>query len=191
LKIWDKNGDGKITADDKTVLGKSIPDGYGTLTNTFRYKGFDLGIELQFNYGNQVMNLTRHSGQDRTGQANSYATVLNAWTPDNQNTFIAEDRPAFVRYQTEIYSTKVENGSFIRGKTVTLGYTFGQDVVKRISLSRLRVYLQAQNLFLLTHYTGYDPETSTYNGSSNFTQGIQFYDYPKPRTFLLGVNASF
>ncbi|MDB5133410.1 MAG: TonB-linked outer membrane protein SusC/RagA family [Mucilaginibacter sp.] len=191
LKIWDKNGDGKITADDKTVLGKSIPDGYGTLLNTFHYKNFDLGVELQFDYGNQIMNLTRHSGQDRTGQANSYATVLNAWTPENQNTSIAEDRPAYVRYQTEIYSTKVENGSFIRGKTVTLGYTFPTKVINKIALSRLRVYVQAQNLFLITKYTGYDPETSTYNGSSNFTQGIQFYDYPKPRTFLLGVNASF
>jgi hypothetical protein len=58
-------------------------------------------------------------------------------------------------------------------------------------MSRLRLYLQAQNLFLITKYTGYDPETSTYNGTSNFTQGIQFYDYPKPRIFLLGVNASF
>jgi TonB-linked SusC/RagA family outer membrane protein len=191
LKIWDKNGDGKITADDKTVLGKSIPDGYGTFTNNFRYKNFDLGIELQFDYGNQIMNLTRHSGQDRTGQANSYATVLNAWTPTNQNTSIAEDRPAYVRYQTEIYSTKVENGSFIRGRSVTLGYTFGQDIVSKIKLSRLRLYFQAQNLFLITKYTGYDPETSTYNTSSNFTQGIQFYDYPKPRTFLLGLNASF
>ena len=191
LKIWDKNGDGKITADDKTVLGKSIPDGYGTLINTFKYKGFDLGVELQFNYGNQVMNLTRHSGQDRTGQANSYATVLNAWTPTNQNTSIAEDRPAFVRYQTEIYSTKVENGSFIRGKTVTLGYSFPTKMIEHLTFSRLRVYVQAQNLFLITKYTGYDPETSTYNRSSNFTQGIQFYDYPKPRTFLLGVNASF
>lgn len=191
LKIWDKNGDGKITADDKTVLGKSIPDGYGTLMNSFRYKNFDLAIELQFDYGNQVMNLTRHSGQDRTGQANSYATVLNAWTPTNQNTDIAEDRPAYVRYQTEIYSTKVENGSFVRGKTVTLGYNFDNEFVKKIKLSRLRVYAQAQNLFLITGYTGYDPETSTYNNSSNFTQGILFYDYPKPRTFLLGVNASF
>ncbi len=191
LKIWDKNGDGKITADDKTVLGKSIPDGYGTLLNTFRYKNFDLGIELQFDYGNQIMNLTRHSGQDRTGQANSYATVLNAWTPTNQNTDIAEDRPAYVRYQTEIYSTKVENGSFIRGKTVTLGYNFPANTLSKIKMSRLRVYAQAQNLFLITKYTGYDPETSTYNGSSNFTQGILFYDYPKPRTFLLGLNASF
>jgi TonB-linked SusC/RagA family outer membrane protein len=191
LKIWDKNGDGKITADDKTVLGKSIPDGYGTFLNTFRYKNFDLGVELQFDYGNQVMNLTRHSGQDRTGQANSYATVLNAWTPTNQNTDIAEDRPAYVRYQTEIYSTKVENGSFIRGKTVTLGYNFPNSTLSKIKMSRLRIYAQAQNLFLITKYTGYDPETSTYNGSSNFTQGILFYDYPKPRTFLLGLNASF
>jgi TonB-linked SusC/RagA family outer membrane protein len=191
LKIWDKNGDGKITADDKTVLGKSTPDGYGTFTNNFQYKQFDLGIELQFDYGNQIMNLTKHSGQDRTGQANSYATVLNAWTPENQNTNIAEDRPAYVRYQTEIYSTKVENGSFIRGKAITLGYTFAANTLSKLKMSRLRIYGQVQNAFLITKYSGYDPETSTYNGNSNFTQGIQFYDYPKPRTFLLGVNASF
>lgn len=199
LKIKDNNGDGKITAADKEILGKSTPSGYGTLTNTFRYKSVDLGIDLQFNYGNQVMNLTRHSGQDRTGQANSYATVLNAWTPQNQNTSIAEDRPAYVYYSTEIYSTKVESGSFIRGRSVTLGYTFPTSVLNKIKLSRLRIYAQAQNLFLITKYTGYDPETSTYNAgssygaqtNSNFTQGIQFYDYPKPRTFLLGVNASF
>ncbi|MDN5285849.1 MAG: SusC/RagA family TonB-linked outer membrane protein [Mucilaginibacter sp.] len=199
LKILDKNGDGKITVDDKEILGKSTPSGYGTFTNTFKYKNLDLGIELQFNYGNQIMNLTRHSGQDRTGQANSYATVLNAWTPTNQNTSIAQDRPAYVYYSTEIYSTKVESGNFIRGRNVTLGYTFPTSVTNKIKLSRLRVYAQAQNLFLITKYTGYDPETSTYNAgivngvqtNSNFTQGIQFYDYPKPRTYLLGVNASF
>jgi hypothetical protein len=144
------------------------------------------------------MNLTRHSGQDRTGQANSYATVLNAWTPTNQNTSIAEDRPAYVYYQTEIYSTKVESGNFIRGRSVTLGYTFPTASIAKIKLSRLRVYAQAQNLFVITKYTGYDPEVSTYgydpknpNNNSNFNQSIQFYDYPKPRTFLLGLNVSF
>ncbi len=199
LKIQDTNGDGRVTSADKVVLGKSIPDGYGTFSNNFNYKSFDLGVELQFNYGNQIMNLTKHSGQDRTGQANSYATVLDAWTPTNQNTFIAEDRPAYVRYQTEIYSTKVENGSFIRGRAVTLGYNFSNNILSKINLSRLRIYAQAQNLFVITKYTGYDPEVSTYNGSvnfnqgpsSNFTQNIQFYDYPKPRTFLLGLNATF
>jgi len=199
LKIQDTNGDGKITVADKQILGKSTPSGYGTFNNTFRYKAFDLGIDLQFNYGNQIMNLTRHSGQDRTGQANSYATVLNAWTPENQNTSIAQDRPAYVYYQTEIYSTKVESGSFIRGRNITLGYNFPDNLVKKIKLSRLRIYAQAQNVFLITKYTGYDPETSTYNAqivngqqtNSNFTQGIQFYDYPKPRVYLLGINASF
>jgi hypothetical protein len=199
LKIQDTNGDGKVAADDKVVLGKSIPDGYGTLTNNFVYKNFDLGVELQFNYGNQIMNLTKHSGQDRTGQANSYATVLDAWTPEHQNTSIAETRPAYVRYQTEIYSTKVESGNFIRGRAVTLGYNFSAPVLSKLKLSRLRLYAQAQNLFVITKYTGYDPEVSTYNGnvnfnqgpSSNFTQNIQFYDYPKPRVFLLGLNASF
>ncbi len=191
LKIQDTNGDGRVSADDKVVLGRSIPKGYGTFTNNFNYKSFDLGIELQFNYGNQIMNLTQHSAQDRIGQANSYATVLNAWTPTNQNTNIAESRPAYVRYQTEIYSTKVENGNFIRGRSVTLGYNFADNLVKKISLSRLRLYAQAQNLFVITKYSGYDPEVSTYNGSSNFTQNIQFFDYPKPRVFLLGLNASF
>ncbi len=191
LKIKDLNGDGKITADDREVLGKSTPDGFGTFTNNFRYKGIELGIELQFNYGNQIMNLTKHSGQDRTGQANSYATVLDAWTPEHQNTSIAETRPAYVGYQTEIYSTKVENGNFIRGRSVTLGYNFADNILKKLKVSRLRVYAQAQNLFIITKYTGYDPEVSTYNNNSNFTQGIQFYDYPKPRTFLLGVNVSF
>jgi TonB-linked SusC/RagA family outer membrane protein len=199
LKIQDTNNDGAVTSADKVVLGKSIPDGYGTFTNNFAYKNFDLGVELQFNYGNQIMNLTKHSGEDRTGQANSYATVLNAWTPTNQNTSIAETRPAYVRYQTEIYSTKVESGNFIRGRAVTLGYNFPTAVVSKLKLTRLRLYAQAQNLFVITKYTGYDPEVSTYNGnpnfnqgaSSNFTQNIQFYDYPKPRVFLLGVNASF
>ncbi|MBD1394736.1 TonB-dependent receptor [Mucilaginibacter sp. ZB1P21] len=199
LKIQDTNNDGKVSAADKIILGRSIPKGYGTFSNTFTYKNIDLGVDLQFNYGNQIMNLTQHSAQDRIGQANSYATVLNAWTPTNQNTNIAESRPAYVRYQTEIYSTKVESGNFIRGRAVTLGYNFSDNLVKRIKLSRLRLYVQAQNLFVITKYSGYDPEVSTYNGNvafnqgapSNFTQNIQFFDYPKPRVFLLGLNASF
>ncbi|RFZ90911.1 SusC/RagA family TonB-linked outer membrane protein [Mucilaginibacter conchicola] len=189
LKFLDVNGDHQINSQDNVVLGKSTPDGYGTFSNNFAYKGWDLGVELQFVYGNDVMNLTQHSAQDRTGQANSYATVLNAWTPNNQNTSIAEVRPSYVRYDTGIYSTKVQDGSFIRGKSVSLGYTFPTEMVKRIKLNRLRVYAQAQNLFIITKYPGYDPETTTYGDA--FAQGIQFFDYPKPRTFVLGASVNF
>ncbi len=196
LKFKDQNGDGQINDQDRVILGKTVPTGFGTLSNTFRYKGLDLLVDVQFTYGNSAMNLTEHSALDRTGQANSYTRALTeAWTPDNQNTMIAQVRPSFVYYDTGIDSYKVEKASFIRGRNLALGYNFSSDLIKRIQLSRLRVYISAQNLFLITKYTGYDPETSTFNATSDgrntFAQGIQFFDYPKSRTFTAGLNVSF
>jgi hypothetical protein len=136
------------------------------------------------------MNLTKHSGQDRTGQANSYATVLDAWTPEHQNTSIAETRPAYVRYQTEIYSTKVESGNFIRGRAVTLGYTFPTSVLYKIKLTRLRLYAQAQNLFVITKYTGYDPEVSTITVRPISTRMRQVTS-PKTSNFMITQNQEY
>lgn len=186
----DVNGDGQINDADRVVIGKGLPDGYGTFLNTFSYKNFDLTVELQYSYGNDVLNLTRHSGEDRTGQANSYATVLNGWTPNNQNTMIAENRPSKAGYTTNVDSHMVEDGSFIRGKNLLLGYTFPRSITEKLKLNRLRVYASVQNFFLSTKYTGYDPEVSTYPGQP-FSQGITFFDYPKPRTFLFGLNVGF
>ena len=190
LKFWDKNGDGQINDDDRIIMGKGIPTGYGALSNTLRYKGFDFTIELQYMYGNDVLNLSQHSGQDRTDQANSYERALTeAWTPDKQNTDIAQVRPSYVYYDTKIDTKKVENGSFIRGKNMMLGYTLPASLTGRWHLSNLRVYLAAQNFFLITDYFGYDPEVSTYGDA--FAQGITFYDYPKPKTLMFGLNVSF
>ncbi len=189
LKFKDQNGDGQINDQDRVILGKNIPTGFGSFINTFRYKGFDLLVDLQFTYGNSVMNLTEHSAQDRTGQANSYTRALtDAWTPDNQNTSIAQVRPSYLRYDTRIDSYKVEEGSFIRGRNLVLGYNFASGLTKKLALTRLRVYVSAQNFFLATKYFGYDPETSTFNNA--FAQGIQFFDYPKARTFTAGLNVS-
>ena len=190
LKFQDQNNDGQINDQDRVLLGKNIPTGFGTFINNFRYKGFDLLVDLQFTYGNSVMNLTEHSGQDRTDQANSYTRALTeAWTPDNQNTSIAQVRPSYLYYDTRIDSYKVEDGSFIRGRNAAFGYNFDNDLTKKLGLSRLRVYVSAQNYFLITKYFGYDPETSTFTNA--FSQGIQFFDYPKARTFTAGLNVSF
>ena len=190
LKFKDQNGDGKINDQDRVLLGKNIPTGFGSFINTIRYKGFDLMVDLQFTYGNSVMNLTEHSGLDRTGQTSGYTKQLTeAWTPENQNTSIAQIRPSYLYYQSRIDSYKVEDGSFIRGRNAVLGYNFSNDLTKRLALSRLRVYVSAQNFFLITKYFGYDPETSTFD--QPFAQGIQFFDYPKARTLTAGLNVSF
>jgi len=190
LKWRDQNNDGQINDQDRVILGKNIPTGFGSFINNFRYKGFDLLVDLQFTYGNKAMNLTHHSALDRTGQANSYEQALTgAWTPENQNTSIAQVRPSYVRYDSRIDSYKVQDASFLRGRNLVLGYNFSNELIQKISLSRLRVYVSAQNFFLLTDYFGYDPETSTYGNT--FSQGIQFFDYPKARTFTAGLNVAF
>ncbi|MBJ6142490.1 TonB-dependent receptor [Hymenobacter sp. BT559] len=189
LKFVDQNNDGQINDLDRVIIGKAIPTGFGTFSNNFRYKGFDLLVDIQFTYGNDVMNLTHHSALDRTDQANSYSRAYtDAWTPDNQNTMIAQVRPSYVYYDSRIDSYKVEDGSFIRGRNAVLGYNFSNELVQRLKLARIRVYVSAQNFFLATKYQGYDPETSTY--SNAFAQGIQFFDYPKARVFTAGLNVT-
>ena len=192
LKFKDQNGDGQINDLDRVILGKNIPTGFGTFSNTFRYKGLDLLVDVQFTYGNSVMNLIEHSSLDRTGQANSYTTALNdAWTPEHQDTYIAQVRPSYVRYDTGIDSYKVKDASFLRGRNLVLGYNFPTALTESLKLSRLRVYLSTQNFFLITKYKeGYDPETSTF-ANNPFSQGIQFFDYPKAHVFTAGLNVSF
>lgn len=102
IKHADINEDGQINASDRTIMGNGYPKGFGALFNSFRYKNFDLTLDIQFSYGNDVLNLSRHSGEDRTGQANSYSTVLNGWTPENTNTMVAQNRPAKSYYTTNI-----------------------------------------------------------------------------------------
>jgi TonB-linked SusC/RagA family outer membrane protein len=189
LKLWDKNDDGQINDADRLIIGKGIPDGYGIFQNKFTYRNFDLIFELQYMFGNDILDISKHSAEDRTGIANSYRTVLNAWTPDNQNTMIAEIRPTGAGYTTNIDSHFVEDGSFLRGRNLLLGYTFPRRLTQQMHLRSLRVYGSVQNLFVLTGYDGYDPEVS--DATQSFSQGITVFGYPKPRTFTVGLNVSF
>jgi TonB-linked SusC/RagA family outer membrane protein len=189
LKFLDVNDDKTINSLDRVIIGKGIPDGFGSFINTFSYKNLDLMLDIQFMYGNDVLVLSKFVQEYRTGIANSRATVLDAWTPDNQDAVVAQWRPTTAGYDGQQDTRMVEDGSFIRGRNLVLGYNFSSELVKRIHLDNLRLYASVQNLFLITDYTGYDPEVSTRD--ETYGQGIINFDYPKPRVFTFGLNVGF
>lgn len=188
VKYLDLNNDKQINDNDRIIIGKGIPDGYGSLMNTFQYKNWSLMVDLQYMYGNDVLDRSIHSLEDRQGIANSYKTVLNAWTETNQNTPIAQVRPIAAGYTTNNDSHKITDASFIRGRNLLLSYNFPAATVARMKLNRLRAYASVQNFFVATKYKGYDPEVS--NSGSPFDQGYALYDYPKPRVFMFGFNVT-
>ena len=188
IKYKDLNNDGQINDRDRDIIGNGIPDFYGTLSNSVRYKNLDLVLELQYSKGNDVFRLSEHSSLDRTGIANSFADVLNGWTPENQNTDIAQWRPTGAGYDSRLESRKVQDGSFIRGKNLAIGYTFPSLKAKQLGFNSIRIFASAQNFFLLTKYKGYDPEVVSFDDT--FAQGILFHDYPKSHTFMFGLNLS-
>jgi hypothetical protein len=113
---------------------------------------------------------------------------LNAWTSTNQNTDIAAIRDTRSGYVTNVDTRWVEDGSFLRGRNLLLGYNFPASIYNRLGLTRLRAYVSAQNFFLVTKFTGNDPEVTTYGNA--FAQGQTFFDYPKPTLYTFGLNVS-
>ena len=196
LKYKDFNGDNAITDADRRIIGNGSPDFWGSFTNTFKYNNFDLMLELAYSYGNDVMLMNLHPSEDRTALANSYTTVLNAWTPTNQNTMIAEIRDTRAGYVTNVDTWWIKDGSFLRGRNLLLGYTFPSTMTSKLKLSRLRVYGTAQNFFLLVKEAGVvgDPETTPLNqggGNSAFSQGMIWHNYPKPTIYMVGLQVAF
>lgn len=194
IKYKDINGDGAITDADRTIIGNGSPKAWGTFSNTVRYKSFDLTFDVAYSYGNDVLDMTKHSSEDRVSIANSYTSVLDAWTPTNQNTPIAQIRETRAGYVTNVDSHWVYDGSFLRGRNLLLGYNFPSAVISKLKLSKLRVYLSAQNFFLLTKYPHGDPEVTPTNGDQNsnvFSQGMIWHGYPKPTTYMAGLQIAF
>ncbi len=194
IKYLDVNGDYAITDADRMIIGNGSPKGLGGFSNTFKYGGLELTVELQYSYGNDILDMTLHSSEDRQALANSYATVLDGWTPDNQNTMIAEVRDTRAGYVTNVDTHWIKDGSFIRGRNLLVGYNIPQALYSRLKLSNLRVYGSVQNFFLLTDdEVNGDPETTPTGGYANdennvFSQGMNWHSYPRPTIFLVGVN---
>lgn len=191
IKYLDVNGDYAITDADRMIIGNGSPKAWGALTNYVTFKNFDLTLELQYSYGNDIMDMNLHPSEDRQALANSYRTVLNAWTPENQNTMVAQIRDTRAGYVTNVDSHWIKDGSFVRGRNLLLGYTFPSNVVDRIGLNKLRLYTSVQNFFLLVddELIG-DPEVTPIrggNGNNAFSQGMMWHEYPKPTVYMLGL----
>jgi TonB-linked SusC/RagA family outer membrane protein len=190
LKWADLNNDSKIDSNDRRIIGNGLPKLDGNLNSSLRYKNFDLAFDIAFRQGNDIMRLDYSTAEDRQTLSNSFTTVLDAWRPDNQNTMIAGVRvESQDGSELKLNDHYIEDGSFIRGSNLVLGYTFSGSWLKKLTLEKLRLYVNAQNFFLITQYGGYDPETTTYGDT--FAQGVEFFNYPKPRTFNIGANIVF
>jgi hypothetical protein len=148
-------------------------------------------IEFQYVVGNDILNMSTHSGEDRQGIANSYKTVLGAYDPGKGITSseIAAIRDTRAGYVTNVDTRWVQDGSFIRGRNLSLSYTFPAEIYEKLRLNRLRVYASVQNWLLITDYRGNDPEVTTYGNA--FAQGQTFFDYPKPTQYSFGINMGF
>ena len=174
--------DGIVNAtDDRTVIGDPNPDFFGGFNNTLSYRGFELNLFMQYSYGNDIFNYNAIELELPSGGQNVYADLVNRWTPSNPS----EVYPVATTNRSAVFSDAyIEDGSYLKLKTLTFAYTFPNLDVARIG--GLKVYLTAQNLFTFTNYSGYDPEVS-YRGASNLQMGEDFGGYPQARTFMAGV----
>ncbi len=197
----DLNKDGTIDANDAQYIGKPTPTFFGGFNNTFTIKRFDFNFVTQYSYGNKVYNIIRHT-YDNLGYlggyndnyeltqiyANNSVYVKDRWMkPGDKN--VTYPRASLLGFEIpEESSFWVENASYWRIKTIALGYTIKPQNGK---FESMRIYVQAQNPYVLTKYKGFDPEVSSNGGSNDKTAGVDFAAYPQAKTYTIGVNVTF
>ena len=195
-KFKDLNNDGRIDQDDRTIIGNPHPDLTGGINIGINWKDWDLSTYLYYSIGNDLYahyqyytywgNLSNVYSRDR---------VQNAWNPEtNPNGTL----PLWVSGDTApettlSHSGYIQDGSFLRMQTLTLGYSLPKSVVSKLNLSRIRVYAQLANVFTLTGYEGLDPEVRSNNGdsSNDMMKGIDYGSYGMPKQYLIGLNVEF
>lgn len=189
---YDKNKNDEVDSEDRMVVGDPQPDFIGGFTNVFNYKGFDLNVFLQFSYGNDVFNGSRLYLESLTGGDNQLESVTRRWQNVGDITDIprATSDADAVANNRRSSSRFIEDGSYLRIKNITFGYTFEKDLLKKIGVNSLRLYITAQNLFTFTRYTGLDPEVN-YAGDDNTIIGTDFFTYPQSRSYNFGINIKF
>lgn len=201
----DVNNDGIITSADRQIVGNALPDYTGGLTNNITYKGLDFSFFFYFQKGNKIMNMNDFFMVHGGTQANIgfLPRQLERWQQPGDVT----DIPRLTTYAgnptanggaannyggnvASLSSRYLEDGSFLRLKTLTLGYTFPTVISRKIGMNKLRVYAQGTNLLTFTKYGGLDPEVSSQSNNQN-TAGYDWATVPQPRTFQVGASVTF
>lgn len=193
LEYKDLNGDGRITKEyDATVIGNAIPDYTFGLTNSLSFKAFSFDALITASQGNDIYNASKIELEGMTSEKNQSISVLDRWTENNRNTNIPKAGPSnYLGISPLANSTRwVEDGSYIRLKSVTLAYTF-KKVLK--SINSIKLYATAQNLYTITNYSGFDPEVSASGDAREKGTGIgiDYGTYPQVKTYIFGLKANF
>ena len=200
-RLKDLDGDGLVNGNDFGIIASPLPDHFGGFTNDFKWKNFDLSVFFQWTYGNSILNSTRGSIQttgrgstiNRTGP-NLSAEALGRWVNEGDITSfprIDYNRPSFNDDSPFNLSRptdqNLEDGSFLRLKNISLGYTFPSELLSKLNLRTARVYITGSNIFTLTRYSGYDPEVS-HDINTNIAIGYDNGTFPQPKVVIMGVN---
>lgn len=194
IRYIDRDRDGEP---DKYYIGNPHPDFTFGVTTDFTFKGLDLSIFVQGSYGNDIFNATRYTTDDNQGYFNLDRRMLGRWTGEGTT-----NDPNLARMNlndannVRISDRYVEDGSYIRIKTIQLGYSLPKSAIEKLKLSKFRIYIGAQNLFTFTNYSGLDPEIGKgedgLNTSNRFLDmGVDRGTYPQARSGFMGINLAF
>ncbi|MDO3626208.1 TonB-dependent receptor [Mucilaginibacter sp. BT774] len=187
IKFLDANGDGQITAEDKVYLGSPFPNfEYGFGFNA-SYRNFDINAFFQGTHGNKIYNGLRQDLESMSLEFNYSATTLKAWTPQNTNTTVPRAVTNDPNFNDQTSSRFLESGSYMRLKTLQIGYTLDDNLKRKLKVSSLRIYVSGDNVFTITKYTGFNPDLG--RTGSIFDRGVDFghVAYPLARTFSVGL----
>jgi len=183
-----KNANGVPFLSERKVIGDPNPDFTYGITNNFSYEGFSLNIFLQGSYGNDIYNMSRMETEGMYDAKNQSIAVLDRWLRPGMETYMPR---ATTEKKNLSPSTRfVEDGSYLRIKSLTLSYSISSKLLKKWNISRVQPYLTAQNLLTLTKYKGFDPEVSQYGGDPK-VQGVDYGTYPQSKSYVVGFNVEF
>lgn len=191
IRFVDYNNDGQIDENDRHFIGSPNPDFTFGLGGNIQWKGFDMNLFFQGTYGNKIYNGLRQDLEGMNLEYNYSQSTLDSWTPQNQNTEIPRAVINDPNQNARTSDRFLEDGSYLRLKTLQVGYTFSENLMESLHVSNFRMYVSADNLFTITDYSGFNPDIG--RAGSVLDRGVDFghIAYPLSRTFMVGLDISF